>query len=270
MCRSRRSFAKRESFCSLSGIVVTILKANLRVYHDLVGLSEAVAKSIVEKITTAPADGLFSLVLAGGNTPRTLYSLLATDFRDRIPWDRVHLFWGDERYVSQDDPNSNYRLVRESLLDHIKMPASNIHQMRTDFADPDDAAISYETVLRNHFSTPWPAFSLVLLGLGTDGHTASLFPGSPVLEERKRWAVSTLGPSEPHLRLTLTLPAIAHAKQIYFLVVGSDKANALQQTLAEGSTVPAARVVTQQPDSIFWADETASRYVKRESMPSLK
>lgn len=246
-----------------------ILKPNLKVYSDLAGVSEAVAESITEMITTAPADR-FYLALAGGNTPRTLYNLLARKFRNRIPWDRVHLFWSDERYVPQDDPRSNYRLVRESLLEHIEIPASNIHQMRTDFADPDDAAMSYETVLRGHFSLPWPAFSLVLLGLGVDGHTASLFPGSPVLEERKRWVLPTIGPTEPHLRLTLTLPAIAHAKQVYFLVAGRDKANAMQRTLTEGGNTSAARLVAQRPDSVFWTDATASGSVGSDSIPPIK
>lgn len=249
---------------------MAILKPNLRVYSDLAGVSEAVAESITEKITTAPADGIFNLALAGGNTPRTLYKLLATDFRDRIPWNRVHLFWGDERYVPPGDPQSNYRLVRESLLDHIKIPASNIHQMRTDFADPDDAAMSYEAVLRGRFSSPWPAFNLVLLGLGVDGHAASLFPGSPALEERKRWVLSTIGPTEPRPRLTLTLPAITHAEQVYFLVAGSDKANAMRRTLTEGGNTPAARLVAQKPDSVFWADSAASRNLTPDSITPLK
>jgi 6-phosphogluconolactonase len=242
----------------------------LRVYSDLAGVSEAVAESITEKILTAAASRRFHLALAGGNTPRTLYRLLATDFRDRIPWDHVHLFWCDERYVPPNDPRSNYHLAQENLLDHINIPAGNIHQMRTDFVDPDDAAKSYEMVLRDYFSPPWPSFSLVLLGLGVDGHTASLFPDSPVLEERRRWVVSALDPTEPLRRLTLTLPAIAHAEQIYFVVGGSDKANALQRTLTEGSNSPAARLMAERPDSVFWTDEAASRIVKHESMPSIK
>ncbi len=249
--------------------MVAILNPNLRVYSDLAGVSEGVAESITEKITTTPADGIFNLALAGGNTPRTLYKLLATDFRDRIPWNRVHLFWGDERYVPPGDPQSNYRLVRESLLDHIKIPASNIQSMRTDFANPDDAATSYEMVLRRHFSSSWPAFSLVLLGLGVDGHTASLFPGSSALEERKRWVLSTIGPTEPRLRLTLTLPAIAHAEQVYFLVAGSDKANAMQRSLTEGSNTPAARLLAEKPDSVFWTDAAASRNLTPDSIPPL-
>jgi 6-phosphogluconolactonase len=240
------------------------LKANLRVYDDHAAVCEALAESITQEIATTPADGFFHLALAGGNTPRTLYELLATDFRDRIPWNRVHLFWGDERYVPPTDPESNYRLVRESLLDHIEIPASNVHQMRTDFEDPDEAAKYYERVLREHFSTPWPTFSTVLLGLGADGHTASLFPGSPVLEERKRWVSPTLGPSEPRLRLTLTLPALSHAKQVYFVVTGADKADAIRRTLANDGDTPAARLVAEKTDSVFWTDAEASRYVRRD------
>ena len=243
------------------------MKDTLRVYADHAAVSEALAESITEQTATTSAEGFFYLALAGGNTPRTLYELLATNFRDRISWDRVHLFWGDERYVQPTDPQSNYRLVRESLLDHIKIPSSNVHQMRTDFEDPDDAAKHYEGVLREHFSTSWPTFSTVLLGLGADGHTASLFPGSPALEERKRWVSSTLGPNEPRLRLTLTLPALAHAKQVYFIVTGADKADAIRRTLTDGNT-PAARLVAEKPNAVFWTDAEASRYVRHDSISS--
>jgi 6-phosphogluconolactonase len=250
--------------------VVGILKPDSRVYSDLASVSEALAEKIRAEIITTAARDRFDLALAGGNTPRTLYELLATNSHGKIPWEHVHLFWGDERYVPSDDPRSNYHLVREALLDHIRFPPSNVYQMRTDFENPDDAAKSYEAVLRDHFSPPWPSFNLVLLGLGVDGHTASLFPGSPILEEKKRWVVSTLSPTDKLRRLTLTLPAIAHAEQIYFLVVGSDKADAMQQTLTIGSKTPAARLVAERPDSIFWADEAAAAFVSRGRTPSLE
>jgi 6-phosphogluconolactonase len=122
-------------------------------------------------------------VLSGGNTPRTLYGLLASEFRDQIPWAHVHVFWGDERYVSPDDPDSNYRMAKETLLDHVPCPAGNVHPMPTNFPSADAAARDYENTLRNYFGTDWPHFDLSLLGLGEEGYTASLFPGSPALGE---------------------------------------------------------------------------------------
>jgi 6-phosphogluconolactonase len=209
----------------------------------------------------ASETGRFNFTLAGGNTPRTLYTLLGTDFRDKIPWDHVHLFWGDERYVPPDNVLSNYRLVRESLLERIKIPQENIHPMRTDFEDPTDAAKNYESVLKDHFSTPWPSLNLVLLGLGVDGHIASLFPSGPVLDERKRWVMPVASESQPRVRLTLTLPVLAHAEQIYFLVAGSDKARALRRTLTGVGNTPAAKLLAERPDAVFWTDDAAARQI---------
>src|SRR5688572_24616891 len=165
---------------------------------------QAAARTISESVRGA---GRCSLVLSGGNTPRTFYGLLASEFRDQIPWPHIHIFWGDERYVSPHDPDSNYRLARETLLDHVPCPAANIHPMPTQFASPEDAARDYERTLRNYFGTDWPHFDLLLLGIGKEGHTASLFPGSRALRERTRWVAAVETPANPSLRLTLTLPA---------------------------------------------------------------
>jgi 6-phosphogluconolactonase len=171
------------------------------------------------------------------------------------------LFWGDERFVPPDDVLSNYRLVRESLLDRIKIPEENIHPMRTDFEDPADAAKNYDSVLKDHFSPPWPSLNLVLLGLGADGHIASLFPSSPVLDERKRWVMPVVGEAKPRVRLTLTLPVLAHAEQIYFLVAGGDKARALRQTLTGVRDTPAAKLLAERPDLVFWTDDEAAQQI---------
>jgi 6-phosphogluconolactonase/glucosamine-6-phosphate isomerase/deaminase len=146
-------------------------------------------------------------------------------------------------------------------LDHVEIPATNVYQIRTDLQDLDDAAESYETVLRTHFSPPWPCFKLVLLGLGVEGHTASLFPGSPALEEKNRWVVPTVCSTDPPRRITLTLPSITHAEQIYFFVVGADKANAMRETLTMSGKTPAAMIAAQRPDSVFWVDEAAAAYI---------
>ena len=126
----------------------------------------------------------------------------------QIPWPFIHVFWGDERYVSPHDPDSNYRLARETLSDHVPCPAANIHPMPTQFPSPENAAGDYERTLRNHFGTDWPHFDLLLLGIGKEGHTASLFPGSSALGERTRWVAAVETPADPPLRLTLTLPVL--------------------------------------------------------------
>ena len=170
---------------------------DVRVFADVHELSmqagQAAARTISESVRGA---GRCSLVLSGGNTPRSLYGLLASEFRDQIPWAHVHVFWGDERYVAPDDPDSNYRMAKETLLDHVPCPAGNVHPMPTHFPSADAAARDYENTLRNYFGTDWPHFDLSLLGLGEEGHTASLFPGSPALGELTRWVVAVKTPAD--------------------------------------------------------------------------
>ena len=167
------------------------MKPDLRVFVDANELSLRAAEAAVRLINdSARAHGRFSVALAGGNTPRSLYRLLASQFRGQIPWTKVHVFWGDERYVPSGDPHSNYRMARETLLDHVPCPAGNVHPMPTHLSDPDVAARDYEKTLRDYFSEEWPHFDLVLLGLGEEGHTASLFPRSPALEEKQRWVIA--------------------------------------------------------------------------------
>jgi len=130
--------------------------------------------------------GYFTLALAGGQTPRSLYRLLAREYRERIPWPQVHLFWGDERCVPPDDPDSNFAAAHETLISKVPLPSQNIHCIPTEIGPPEKAADVYEQVLREFFEGTSPTFDVVLLGVGEDGHTASLFPGDPVLQERKR------------------------------------------------------------------------------------
>ena len=184
-----------------------------------------------------------ALALAGGNTPRTLYGLLASEFRDRLPWTRIHIFWGDERYVPADSVDSNYRMARNTLLDHVPCPPVNIHRMPTGIAPPDAAAAAYAKTLRDYFGDDGPRFDLALLGLGADGHTASLFPESAALTERTRWVVATTAPVGPPVRLTLTLPVLNRAANLFVLVAGSDKADALRHVrsgTADPNIYPAA------------------------------
>jgi 6-phosphogluconolactonase len=237
-------------------------KADLRVFANVHELSRRAAQAAVRTINdSVRASARCSVVLSGGSTPRMLYSLLASEFRDQIPWAQTHIFWGDERYVSPHDPESNYRMAKETLLDHVPCPPRNIHPMPTDFPSSDDAARDYEKTLRNYFGIEWPSFDLVFLGLGDEGHTASLFPGSPALGERTRWVVAVNAPADPPLRLTLTLPALTRARNTYVLVTGSKKASALRHVLADvtnPNTYPAAGVRLTEGTLIWWVDREAA------------
>ena len=235
---------------------------DMRVCADLADLSRRAAAAAVGRINDAvQTGGTCSIVLSGGSTPRTLYHLLASQFPAQIPWAHVHLFWGDERYVPPEDPRSNFRMAKETLLDHVCCPAANVHTMPTHFSDADVAARDYERTLRTCFDGEWPDFDLVLLGLGDDGHTASLFPGSLALAEKTRWVVATKVPAEPPLRLTLTLPALTRAATIYVLVAGSNKAHALRQVLegvGDWIRYPAAGIRLGTGTVIWWADRDAA------------
>jgi 6-phosphogluconolactonase len=235
---------------------------DVRVFADVNELSmqagRAAARTINEAVRGA---GRCSLVLSGGNTPRSLYGLLASEFRNQIPWAHVHVFWGDERYVSPDDTDSNYRMAKDTLLDHVPCPPGNIHPMPTHFPSADAAARDYEKTLRNYFDTDWPHFDLSLLGLGEEGHTASLFPRSPALGERTRWVVAVETPADPPLRLTLTLRALTRSANIYVLVAGSNKASALHHVLTGSpapNTFPAAGVRLTEGTLIWWVDREAA------------
>jgi len=201
---------------------------------------EAVARTaasefIQQAVAAAQAKGHFAVALSGGSTPRTLYSLLASDaYRDRLPWDKIHFFWGDERHVPPDHPDSNYRMAREAMLSKVPVPAGNIHRIKTEQADAGAVAAQYEAELRSFFQTAdgqFPRFDLVLLGMGPDGHTASLFPGTAALAERQRLVVANRVEKLGTYRITLTLPVLNNAACVMFLVTGEDKAQVLKEVL---------------------------------------
>lgn len=238
---------------------------SVRVFPDLDALSATAAAAVADLINRAVgATGRCALALSGGSTPRTLYERLASQWRARIPWGALHLFWGDERYVPHGDVHSNYRMAKEALLDHVPCPADHVHPMPTDLANPEAAARAYEATLRHYFAGGPPRFDLVLLGLGEEGHTASLFPRSPALAERTRWTVAVTAPIDPPMRLTLTLPALTRAAVIYFVVAGSKKAHALSQVLsptADPNVYPAAAVRPDTGAVTWWVDQPAAREV---------
>ncbi|MCC7418515.1 MAG: 6-phosphogluconolactonase [Acidobacteria bacterium] len=239
------------------------VKPDVRVCRDLDELSRSAADAAARTIDAAVrATGRCALVLSGGSTPRALYGALASRLRDQIPWAHVHLFWGDERYVPACDALSNYRMAKEALLDHVPCPAANIHPIPTDAPTPDAAARDYEATLRRYFAGREAVFDLVLLGLGVEGHTASLFPGSPALAETTRWVLAVTAPAEPPERLTLTLPMLNRAASVYFLVAGTQKARALGRVLsgtADPRACPAAGVRPPQGSVIWWVDRDAAR-----------
>jgi 6-phosphogluconolactonase len=186
----------------------------------------ALAHHVAEWMTQAAlaAQGSFRVSLSGGSTPKTLYELLASDeFRDRFPWQLVSWYWGDERFVPHDHPESNYRMTREAMLAKAPVPPENIHPVPTD-GTPEDAARHYEQMLQEAYGATTldqqrPLFDITLLGLGPDGHTASLLPGEPVLNERKRW-VAAVSHGRPEVRITMTYPVIESSRRVAFLVAG--------------------------------------------------
>jgi 6-phosphogluconolactonase len=218
--------------------------ALVHVYADPPALCRSAAAAVASLVQSAVENkGRFSVALAGGNTPRGVYRILASDSRLRRLWDRIYLFWGDERFVPADDRLSNYGMVKRELLDRIQIPEANIHPISTDFPDPEAAASAYERDLRSFFHSTEPSFDLILLGMGGDGHIASLFPGTPSLAEKERWVIAVRTDSVPPIRISLTLPVINVAHRIMVLVTGRKKKTAVQQVLfddvSENSVLPA-------------------------------
>ncbi|MBU4233150.1 MAG: 6-phosphogluconolactonase [Desulfobacterales bacterium] len=231
------------------------------VYPDLESLSRAAAALLVRQANLAvAARGRFSVALAGGATPRRTYELLAAPpLKDQAPWDRMHVFWGDERCVPLNDSRSNARLAKEAWLDHVPIPGTQIHPMNC-APDPAAAARQYEAQLREFFAGQPPRLDLVLLGLGHDGHTASLFPGTAVLKEGERWAAPVyLAEADLH-RVTLTAPLINQAAVVAFLVAGGAKAGVLREVL-HGPRDPArlpAQLIQPQTGELRWLADLAA------------
>jgi len=234
----------------------------LTIVPDIDALAQAAARRILERLTR-PTDKL-ALCLTGGSTPEPLYALLATEpYRDALPWDRIHLFWGDDRFVPQDDPRSNFGAARRLLLERIPVPPGNIHPIPTGAGSAEEAARLYETELRRAYGaqrlvTGRPLFDVVLMGVGDDGHTASLFPGHAELDETERWVVAVpeagLAPFVP--RVTLTFPTLASSREMLFLVSGPGKRETLARLLV-GADLPAARAYSEG-DIVWLVDRDAA------------
>ena len=237
---------------------------SLDVYADKERLAEAAARFFVERAMKAiDGTGRFAVALAGGSTPQRAYELLADTYRDDLDWGKVHVFFGDERGVPPDHEDSNYRMANEALLSRV--PVGSVHRMRGELPPPE-AAADYEKELRGFFGGP-PVFDLVLLGIGEDGHTASLFPRTPALDVTDRLAaanpVETLGTT----RITLTAPTINASREVVFLVAGGGKAEALKEIL-EGDADPRdypAKLIRPAGDPAWMADSAAASLLQRGS-----
>jgi 6-phosphogluconolactonase len=205
--------------------------------------------------------GRFGLCLSGGSTPKLLYRLLAqAPLRDLMPWDRVHLFFGDERFVPRDHPDSNYRMADQAMIAHVPIPPENVHGMPVD-GTPEEAAHRYEHLLQScygadEFDPDRPLFDVTLLGLGEDGHTASLFPGTAVLHETQAWVGAVIG-AKPEPRLTLTYPALASSRAVAFLIAGAAKQPMLRR-LQEGDPALPASHVAPEGELLFLVDRAAA------------
>lgn len=231
--------------------------SDFRVYPDAGALARAAAEHIVAQAAKAvAARGRFSVALSGGATPRPTYELLATgEFAARVDWSRVHVLWSDERCVPPDHADSNYRLAREALLDRVPLPAGNVHRIRGELP-PEQAAAAYESELEVTLGTDG-RLDLILLGLGADGHTASLFPDTAALHERTRWVVANHVEKLSAWRVTLTLPVIDAARDVVFLVSGRSKAEILARVRI-GEPLTAALVQPLEGQLTWLVDEAAT------------
>jgi 6-phosphogluconolactonase len=240
------------------------MKPDLRVSSTVAELNHAAAHHLLGIAGRAVAErGRFTLVLAGGSTPKGLYALLADDpqMRATMPWSKTHFFWGDERCVPPDHADSNYRMAQEAMLAKAPVVAGNIHRIK---AEVPDAAEQYAQTIKRMFDLmpgQFPRFDLVLLGMGPDGHTASLFPHTTALEENQKTVVSNFVPKLSANRITLTAPTINHAAQVAFLIAGADKAPALKavtQGAANPGEYPAQLVRPVAGEMVWLVDQSAA------------
>ena len=241
----------------------------IQVARDKEALAHVVAEHVVMVATdSVSARGLFTIALAGGSTPEPVYRKLAREeFSSRIDWKRAQIFWGDERCVPPDDSESNYRMARAALLDHVLLPAENIHRICGEI-EPDHAASEYARELENIFGgdttrggSPPDGFDLVLLGMGDDGHTASLFPLQPAVTEQKRWVMAQRPDGATLWRITLTPVVINAAKNIAFIVSGEDKAPRVKEVLhgtRQPSKLPAQAIMPTSGEIVWFLDKAAA------------
>lgn len=245
-------------------LATSLARPEIQVAADSEALSQAAAAEFVQRANKAiQTRGLFTVALAGGSTPKHLYTLLATEpWRKQVPWNQVHFFWGDDRFVSPDHPDSNYRMVRERLLDQVPIPPQNVHRIKKRGPFINVTADEYEQELREFFQlseNQLPRFDLVLLGMGPDGHTASLFPGNSAVHEQTHLVAAPWVRQQYTYRVTLTPPVLNNAVCVIFLVSGSEKAETLQ-TVMEGDYQPdhfPAQIIRPIQGTLLWIVDQA-------------
>ena len=235
-----------------------ISQDNVHVFPTYDAMSRAAAQHLAADIQTVLIDqDRYALVLAGGSTPERAHEMLATGF-PRLPWERVDVYWGDERFVPPSSPMSNERMARRTLLSNINIPSANVHPIPTDTGSPDAAAKQYETLLKEAFGDRNHTFDLVLLGLGGDGHTASLFPEDDPSPNDDAWVRAVTAPPRHDVsdRITCTLPVLNAAQEAVFLVSGESKRDAVQRIFSGDLSLPAARIAPRN-DLTWFIDEAA-------------
>jgi 6-phosphogluconolactonase len=247
-------------------------KRTLHIYPDAEAASRAAARQVADAVRQAVAErGQFALVLSGGNTPRRLYELLAAPpLRDEVDWPKVLFFWGDERPVPPDHPQSNYRMAREALLGPLGIREGQVRRMKGEAVNLAAAALDYQNDISQALGNPAhgepPAFDLVLLGMGADGHTASLFPATPALTETRQWVAANRVLKLDCTRLTMTPMLLNRARQVQFLVTGADKADALAEVLEGPLDVVRlpAQIIRPSAGKVDWfLDAAAAGKLKR-------
>ena len=251
-----------------------VVKPDIHIVADARALSWAAAEEFVRQARDAVrSQGIFTVALSGGSTPKSLYALLAREcaesFRAQVPWDKMHVFWGDERHVPPDHPDSNYHMAHEAMLAKVSLPAAHVHRIKTEHPDARQAADAYEQDLRTFFRlapTQLPRFDVVLLGMGPDGHTASLFPGTGAVHEQTRLAVAPWVAQFHTYRVTLTPPVLNNAACVIFLVSGADKAATLRAVL-EGDDQPdrfPSQAIRPTQGRLLWlVDRAAAGLLRR-------
>jgi 6-phosphogluconolactonase len=255
----------------MASTVTTANPGELRVVANPEAVAQAAAELFVEACGQSIRErGRFRVALSGGSTPRRTYELLAGKaLSRRIDWSNVDVFWGDERYVARDDHDSNYRMTAEALLRHVPIPSTNIHPLRTEVTPPEAAAAAYESDIRDSFgeASSIPQFDLIYLGLGTNGHTASLFPHSAALKEQTRLVVGDFIQEVNSWRISMTAPLLNQGRMVAFLVAGQEKAEVLREVLIgarDPERLPAQLIV---PDgTLLWlTDEAAASLMSAET-----
>jgi len=221
------------------------------IFADPMELARGAAEYFVAQIPETVA-------LSGGSTPKLMFQILAEQFRDDVPWESIQFFWSDERHVPPDDPESNYRMANEALLSHVPVSAENVHRIHSENPDAANAAAEYEQTIVGITKQTLPRLDLIFLGLGTDGHTASIFPGSEVLHETKRLVAAPYVEKFQSYRITMTLPLLNNGASVVFLVSGAEKAEIVKSVFEGEDMYPAQAVKPAQGELIWMLDRDAA------------